>query len=929
MKRRYIKSLSIILSSFILATSLNLNDVIVKADTNTLYDKQEQVPKEVNGKKLIKVEEVVDKNDTEELNIVANHTFKYRYDLPHTIWKELNPQFNSNYPEVEGNFRWNVGVKDGSGNLIPYDSVWYKDYKVEMALISKSGSVKLDKEQFIMNGSPVNPLLVNGAIPDATAYFGGSGAIVSAWENPCWDSNKPKGYKSNTFKPPTYISNSNGVYKGINTKNNDQPLELYLPNPKNQYTLPACEYEPNPPSIMSLTYPKPTPPDSRVHKGTYATTNRVFTYGRVKYKGIYEGDTSTGGGGEIKFDPYETDWTNKGKTAESQGAYPIRVYYDGTNPVTLEGTATVDTSHYETVSGTDSKGKPTSHQVWVTSSESATFPVTYTLESITVTGSTNETVSGASGTVNIRKEGGDLKLHGVGHWGQPKYSLPPKTISSNIPPKPNEPQGDSGIYKIDWTKTNINVDNPNSKWVNSPVPNPVRVSVTDNLSGFDDKAKVTVADSSHYNNNAEDSLPNGGLSYDKTIMLSDGIYKINVFADDRATNQNSKEYKTYYIDGTKPTVDFNIKPGIFSEANGAVRKQSTKGKNFAFYGNLTASDNLSGVAKLQYKWTYGNNKPSSGYEVIYTSPYTYSDRYQERINKEIEKPVGDDLYIHVELWDTAGNYTYKSFGPYEDPIKLKNFQVTDVRDPRWDDVFWKDKEFKEPTGKAYTVNQLPVDDNSHPTLRNAFPKKGYAFYFDVTSEFLYRQKDRIEIKPSFYYIKDGQRIAVDCYYNYENNPLVKMGSQKDGSVLTIKTQRYDDVLIGNFSQLVLTRGVRLANGKEWLGNDGWKDQIQYEHGKEQWWYGKYFIPASSIFVKQGDSPRPENVLKDEKIVINFQLIAYKNGIETMSSDQIFGYVPSQWELEGGPKDKKYKDGDVIVYDNKYSAMSDYKTHVIQ
>lgn len=49
----------------------------------------------------------------------------------------------------------------------------------------------------------------------------------------------------------------------------------------------------------------------------------------------------------------------------------------------------------------------------------------------------------------------------------------------------------------------------------------------------------------------------------------------------------------------------------------------------------------------------------------------------------------------------------------------------------------------------------------------------------------------------------------------------------------------------------------------------------------------------------------------------------------MWSDEIFGYVPSQWELEGGPKDKKYKDGDVIVYDNKYSAMSDYKTHVIQ
>ena len=89
------------------------------------------------------------------------------------------------------------------------------------------------------------------------------------------------------------------------------------------------------------------------------------------------------------------------------------------------------------------------------------------------------------------------------------------------------------------------------------------------------------------------------------------------------------------------------------------------------------------------------------------------------------------------------------------------------------------------------------------------------------------------------------------------------------------------------------------------------------------------IPASSIFVKQGDTPRPENIINANNIIVNFQIVAYKNGIETLSSDQIFTYVPDQWKVEGGPKNNNYKSGDVIVYDNKYSAISDYKAHVIQ
>ncbi|NFL43173.1 hypothetical protein FDB61_15910 [Clostridium botulinum] len=398
------------------------------------------------------------------------------------------------------------------------------------------------------------------------------------------------------------------------------------------------------------------------------------------------------------------------------------------------------------------------------------------------------------------------------------------------------------------------------------------------------------------------------------------------------------ESKNYNVDWTKPEIEFNMdRKQIFSEANGAERKESILGKDDSFYGKLKVQDNLSGVKFIEYKWTYGKSNSSSGYTRIYESENTNTNRSDEIIEKEIEKPVGDDLWLHVRAGDVAGdnegndeNIKERSFGPFEDPIKLLDFQVTDIRDPRWTSVFWDDDLYEKYKDVTYKANELPIDEASHPTLRNALPKKGYSFYFDITSEYLYRDADRIEIVPSYYYVDDkNNRVPVDLYYNKENNPLIMYGSAEDDLKLNLDTEKYGSVWIGGISKLTLTKGVRIVKGREWKEKGGWKDEIQYTDGKIQWWYGKYLIPATSIFVKQGDIPRPENIVQSDNVIINFQIVAYKNGIETLSSDQIFTYIPNQWKHEGGPKNNNYKPGDVILYDNKYSALSDYKAHVIQ
>lgn len=530
--------------------------------------------------------------------------------------------------------------------------------------------------------------------------------------------------------------------------------------------------------------------------------------------------------GKIVFDPNETIWTNKGKTDEGEGAYPVKATFTGDNPYEEQGSCTVETEHDD---GT-------------TSESTESFPVYFPFDHIEVTGATTETVNGTSGTVNIKQEGYQQTLHGEGFWGSPKYTLPSvgdnQSISGvEIPPAPAHPVGDSGYYNIDWTK---------------------------------------------------------------------------------------------------PTVKFNMDgKQIFSEANGAIRKPSILGIDDSFYGTLTEKDNLSGAKIISYEWTYGSSKPSGGYTTLYTSSNTNTNKSSEVITKQIEKPVGDNLYLHVKIRDIAGdndsndlNDTYECYGPFEDPIKLRDFEVTDIRDPRWHDVFWNDSSYNSYKNVTYKANKLPIDADSHPTIANAYPKKGYAFYFDVTSEYLYREQDRIEITPTFYYV-DGNntRVPLDLYYNNDNNPLIQAGNTKDNLKLNLDTSKYGSVLIGGLTKLTLTKGVRIVKGNEWI--NGWKDTIQYSDGKIQYWYGKYLIPATSVFVKQGQSPRPENIINTNNIIVNFQIIAYKNGIETLSSDQIFTYIPNQWKAEGGPKSNSYSSGDVIVYDNKYNALSDYTAHVIQ
>ncbi|MEG0568719.1 MAG: hypothetical protein RR530_09875, partial [Clostridium sp.] len=509
---------------------------------------------------------------------------------------------------------------------------------------------------------------------------------------------------------------------------------------------------------------------------------------------------------------------------------------------------------------------------------------------------------------------GDNPVTGTGTY---QYDEEKKGTDANGKPT-TEKVTKNGTFPVTWDFERIDVSGSANRTING-----TRGTVNISNEGYHHKLY-----GKGYYSQPKYTVPTGGY---------------NVQLPPNPTNP-SGESGFYDLDWTDPTTSFNVTPKIFNEANGATRGQSKKGIDQAYFGTLTSRDNLSGVASIEYGWTFGNNENQCRYELIYSNPGTTNLRSDEVITKEIEKPVGDNMYLHVRLRDVAGNETYQVFGEYEDPIMLKNFKVTDIRDRNWSMVFWKDWEksldrnnylgdkpiFTEHTGFNYPINQLPIDNNSHPHFKDLWVKKGYAFYFDITSEYLYRDFDKIVINPKFYVIdtKTNKRQEVDIYYLEGENPFTQLKTPQDKTVVKMRMNG-EEIKIGSCSQLELTKKVRKNKGRPFYSSEGgWQNEIQYVDGKEQYWYGNYYIPETSLISPKGVSPRPENLIEDKPLLIQFDIVAIKNGIETNSTSQTFSYVPNQWTKEGGPKDRaKYVEGDVLLYDWKYTVQDDFESSV--
>jgi hypothetical protein len=612
---------------------------------------------------------------------------------------------------------------------------------------------------------------------------------------------------------------------------------------------------------------------------------------------------------------YANDNASNSSNATKSGSYNIDLTAPtiSVNP-TSRGWKNVGVT--VTLSANDTGGSGLNYIYYAWSKSSTTAPSSYNAVDVSGNNATTTTTQNAEGVWYL--------------W----YYATDNATNASTPTK-------AGSYNIDLTAPTITVNPTSSSWTNKTVT----VTLTANDTGGSQLKTI------HYSwslsntvvpSTFTDVTVTGNTAQTTASQSAEGMWYIWYWTEDNAGNTIPPAVVgSYNIDLTNPDCMFSVKmnEGITTGTSrvfdgiGVTKKTSVLGSLTGTFGTLTVHDNFSGITKIDYSWSFGNSDDSSTYKTIYTATPQNINNNAQVLTFEIEKPVGDNTFLHVKIYDMAGNQNYYRFGAYEDAIKLESFQINDIRDPAFDKVFWN-SDFTTRTGAYYDVPRLPVDKNSNPLYPNVAPKKGYAFYFNLTSEYLYRAMDRIEIVPSYYYWNGITRTPVDLYYAVGENPLVKVGSPQDTLAFSEDVGN-SSVQIGTLNKLILQSSVRVTRGQPF---NVWGDKIQYSDGKQQYWYGKFYVPATAVFVKQGQTPLPQNLLKDNNIIVNFSIKAYKNGVESTSivpENQTFSYnlanslypsVNNQWDAEGGSK-TPYANGDVMVYDNDKSALDDYSTKV--
>lgn len=238
-------------------------------------------------------------------------------------------------------------------------------------------------------------------------------------------------------------------------------------------------------------------------------------------------------------------------------------------------------------------------------------------------------------------------------------------------------------------------------------------------------------------------------------------------------------------------------------------------------------------------------------------------------------------------------------------IKLFDFRVTNVTDPAVDfDI-----------ANPVTVPHLAYDETNSPA--GELMKKGYSFYFELSSMGLKGDSDSVRITPKFY-TRDASGVwqELDVYYKNDNGDYVLGTYDPDDPTAA------DDTFIMYASG---QNGSELGTMRELMLDDD--DRTIEGTGSTQTWYGRYGLPSTAVFVKKDQSLSSRNLVEGP-VLVTFEMEAMKNGT---SKYQYIGR--GQWNLERRDENGNYidvskayyMDGSIIVIDGDRNAMDNYNS----
>ena len=246
-------------------------------------------------------------------------------------------------------------------------------------------------------------------------------------------------------------------------------------------------------------------------------------------------------------------------------------------------------------------------------------------------------------------------------------------------------------------------------------------------------------------------------------------------------------------------------------------------------------------------------------------------------------------------------------------IKLYDFAITDISDPAVDT-----------TGVRETVPFLAFDELSATELT----KLGYSFYFELYSMGLKKDNDTVRIRPHFYGYDDITMKftkELDVYYKNDDGEYVlattdPAGARADGDTLVITSSNTNGHDLGYINQIVLGKEDKTLSGST------------------QYWTGRYGLPSSAVFVKDGAALRESNLYKGQVLVM-FEIVALKGGApkydyvargqwadERQAQIDLNNQAAIQKEALYGRYESDY--GSVIILDGTSSAIDNYNARPV-
>lgn len=273
--------------------------------------------------------------------------------------------------------------------------------------------------------------------------------------------------------------------------------------------------------------------------------------------------------------------------------------------------------------------------------------------------------------------------------------------------------------------------------------------------------------------------------------------------------------------------------------------------------------------------------------------------------------------------------------------KIYDLRINASNDPGWTQVY------SQKTRNEYIMaNEFPFGQagQNRVTQYKYAPKLGYTFVFNFKTKGRKSNNVDVSIQPEgFYFVSKsgGAAQPVDLYYDSTTQKNIKiLPGDTTGSVVVkltdafmeVPSQEFVDsnriyqqeygkiynynlgVTIGNFAKTNLPHSLRLCynNFAEYVNalygkgstessissNAGTRDNVIGSVG--HWWAG-YRLPASTIAVKTGETPKADksNALKNGYILVKFNIIT--KSPKTNTEDPVAGEAGNNYLRYLGPE----------------------------